>query len=267
MKHYRLERTTEPERPSLLFEINMQLQDVRSGYRVVEFRFFKAEWLEEKDLGWTRDMVCEIHREILVEVDPPSDLSWPEFSDEKMIQYLVQYYRPQIWRNHLIGMYSHEGETKEELISRCREALFEEQSQELKKFREVFLHCFLELEQEIFRNVPQEGWDDDWKNLILMRIRDLISREGQDLSRWSRGDQCPPADKKASKGTLRVDPSVQEKLDDLADVFISRYHQIDQEYEEKANQIEPYEVPVSYSQIDIISRGIIWHFDRQDERR
>ena len=104
----------------MLFGIDLELQDMRSGYRNSCRLFLQAQWLKERHLSWICDMVCQVQSERLEEIQPPSQLKWPAFSDEKIIDYMVQYCRRQIWRNLPLRMYAHPGETKSEFLTRCR---------------------------------------------------------------------------------------------------------------------------------------------------
>ena len=43
-----------------------------------------------------------------------------------------------------------------------------------------------------------------------------------------------------------------------ADEFLNKYNEVLTDYEVQANQIEPYLVPLAYSQIEIVSRSVLW---------
>ena len=258
MKHYQLKGEAKPRSPRPLYEVNLELQDVRSGYRNSDCGFFKAEWLEEAELHWTKDMVLRIERGSLLEIKAPSFLSWPELGDQKIIKYLMQNYRPQIWRNSVLGLYSTARENKLEFLQRCEGGLFEERDRELKKVREVFLHRFLEMEQRLFEVAEEEPWDEDWKSRQLMGIQNLVSLLRENLSRWFMQDDPQLPARTQWEWTSGLAPELMERLTDLRAEFIARYNQISGRYEQAASEIESYEVPLSYSQIEIVSRGVLW---------
>ena len=260
MKHYQLKSRTKSRSPRPLYEVNLELQDVRSGYRNSDWGFFRAEWLGEAELQWTKDMVLRIERDSLLEIKAPSLLSWPEFGDQKIIEYLMQYYHPQIWRNPVVDLYSTVRENKLEFLERCKGRLFEEFDRELKKLKEVFLHRFLEMEQRLFEVTETEDGDEDYKDLQLVRTQHLVSLFREDLSRWFVRDdpQLPDREQSELTSELASEIELMERLTDLRSEFMARSNQISGRHEQAANEIEFYEVSLSYSQIEIVSRGVVW---------
>ena len=60
LAHYRLLHTSREGRPKLLFEVKLDIQDIRSGYDGSRHFVCLGDWLEDSNLQWTQDMVREI---------------------------------------------------------------------------------------------------------------------------------------------------------------------------------------------------------------
>jgi len=257
LKHYRLNRTKPIDQPALLFEIDLELQDVRSKYRDSYRAFFQAEWLRASDLSWTPDMVCQIRPDWLVEIPPPSEFEWPAWSDSKIVHYLTHHFRPRIWRNQSLGMYSHPGESKEEFLLRCRDQVFEEWLEEQKKFWDIFVHRFLELEEKLIKEMEGEREEDEeFSDLRLERVKDLLFSVRESL--WAFRDCWQPGDVPSLDWKSETVPAVQGRLDDLRQDLVTMCERINRGYQQEARQIERYEVPVPYLQMEVVSRGIMW---------
>lgn len=255
LRHYALIGAT-PRTPSLFFEAQVDIQDSRSGYRDSRHSFFQAEWLEDPDFKWTRDMVREISPDWLEEIVPPSPLQWPFFGDQKIVEYLGEHFRPRIWKNYSLEMYSTARENREELIARCREALLPERNLELRKLREIFMRRFMEMEHRLVGALEQGPWDQDVKTRYLFSLRNTFSNIREDLRCWSLREDHRPAED--FSWTLDVYPEFQEKVNDLRAELIEQYDQINAQYEQRAGQVESYEVPLSYPRIEVLARGIVW---------
>lgn len=266
MKHYVLKGPgSRPKIPSwftLLFEVKIDIQDARSGYRNSRHQYFEAAWLEDPNLSWTRDLVREIQAEQLEEVTPPAQPEWPRFGDQKIIHYLMRHQGARIWRNRELEMYSTGRETEEEFIERCREQLAEGRRRELRKTKDVLLHRFLELEQKIIHAMdPMDGtheWNTDLKNHQLSSVRSLFSRVLEDLGRWFLCSDYRPLSASDLPWGGDIPEEFSERLLDLREELISKYNQISASCEQTAEAVEAYQVPLSYSKIDIVSRGILW---------
>ncbi len=260
MRHYRLRSAQTGDQVWLLFELKIDLQDVRSGYRDSAWGLFlAAPWLDDRDLDWTQDMVRRFDPDQLEEVRPQRNFPWPDFADQKMIGYMVKYYRPQSWRNSALGCFSHARESREEFLTRCRDLLREERERELKKVREVFYHRFVEMEHRLLGAIErQEEFDDQWKARRMSEIQDLFNRVGEDLSRRFLGVSQPVQSPMPLQQLAGIDPESLHKLQVLREEFVDRYNQVLEEYERQASEVEPYDVPLSYPQIEIVSRSILW---------
>ena len=265
VKHYRLRNLVETDWPALVFEVNMQLQDVQSGYRKSANGFFKASWLEDRELGWAQDMVCKIEEPNLEEITPPSELQWPDFSEEKIIRHLVRYFRCPIWKNYALGIYSHSSESREEFIQRCRDQSSDQRFGQMKKFQDVLFRRFLELREKLIKDTVEGDWDEGWKRRRRIRIRELFSVVQHDLSRWTADDQDSTLPIEVD-WRVQEDPALQDRLNDLGEEFAASIGRIHKESEQESNQIEVYEVPITFSQIEIVSKGIIWNSVCKEDR-
>ncbi len=255
MKHYRLKGTVKATTPSVLFEVTLELQDVRTGYRGSDEGCFRGTWLEDAELNWTKDMVEWVRSEELEECTPPRTLSWPDSLDEKIIHYIMQQYRPQVWRNPEIRLYSSPRESREEFIERCRDHLSGERVAEWKQLTDVLHHRSLELEKRLLASEGEE--DDELRFRRTSLIETLFWNLREDWNRLFVPDGGPlsPVEEIA---TVPVDPDLQEEVQSFWKDLVARYNEIHRKYEEDAIGIEPHEVHVSRSQVEISSRGVLW---------
>ena len=110
MKHYRFRGGESVGVPSLMFEIKIDVQDMRSGYRNSDWGLFlAAPWIDDADLEWTSDMVMWLDPRQLEETTGRILLAWPELADQKVVRYLSRYYQPRAWKNHCLNLFSHAG--------------------------------------------------------------------------------------------------------------------------------------------------------------
>ena len=79
-----------------------------------------------------------------------------------------------------------------------------------------------------------------------------------DLSRWTADNQDLTLPMEVD-WRVEDDPALQDRLDDFREEFATTIDRIHRESEQEAKQIEVYEVPVTFSQIEIVSKGIIWN--------
>ena len=255
MRHYRLRGTCGTSTPSVFFEVKLELQDVRTGYRVSDQGCFRGIWLEEAELNWTKDMVELVHPEDLEECSPPRPLSWPDSLDEKIIHYVMRQYRPRIWKNLEIRLYSGPKESRGEFIERCREHLSAEHAAEWKQVTDVLHHRSLELEKRLLETVSQEDVEVRVRRMSL--IQTLFWNLREDWNRFFVPDGLPLS---LTEEIVKVpvDPDLQEEVQSFWRGLVSRYNDIQEKYEHDAVSIEPHEVHVSRSQVEISSRGVLW---------
>ena len=257
LKHYRRRSYPRSNRPTLLFGINLDLQDVRSGHRVSTFFLMQTEWLSEKQLDWTKDMVCQVKEDCLEEIHPPSSLSWPSFGDEKMIHFLTRSYRPKIWRNRSLGIYSYSKETKAEFVIRCKEVFREERSEEKKKLWDVFIRRFLALEETILEELAEEVKENqEWKKTRIDKVEQHFSTVRDML--WSLREKEWSLEEDPVIAPVSTDVLVDEKPTRLVQDLSKIYADIEKACKLKSKDIERYEIPVPFLQMKVVSRGIVW---------
>ncbi len=259
MKHFRL-RGSEPSGvPSLLYELKIDLHDIRSGYRHSGWGFFlEGPWICEADLEWTADMVNWWDPGQLEEIHPREHPSWPELADHKVVHYLIKNYRPKAWKNSFLGLFSQSQESLEEFLARCREQCQERKEAELKKIREVFYHRFLELEQRLLSQAEREEPSETWKAHRISRIRDAFSELREQMSRLLLDASQPICEFPSLALIEEVGMDAKSKFYEVCGEFLNKHNEILAEYENQAAQIEPYYVSLSYPQIEIVSRSILW---------
>ncbi len=258
VKHYRWAGSPAVHSRRLLFEVKLDLQDVRSGQRFSETLHLKAEWLPDGDLEWSRDMVAGVDAARLEEIEAPGAVPAPSGAvAEKLISYLVRHHRLEIFRNYELGLYSAPAETRPDFVERCREALREEKESEMKKLREVFLHRFFEFEQKLKSEIRDGDLDRELKTRVLTRLDELFSEGRDGLSRWfvRESDLIGEHD---LVWKLKGDPEFQERIDALRADLAARFNEISSKFEEKAASVEQYQIPIQRSAIDVIGVGILW---------
>ena len=256
MKHFRHIGTVEVSTPFMLFAVKLDLQDVRSGFRASRDGCFFGLWLEDAELNWTPDMVKTVKLEEVEEFPAPRSLCWPEFGDQKIIHHLTRYYRPCIWRNPQVNLYSKPQESRAEFLERCRDELAEERHTAWRKLKDVLLRRQLELQKRMMEMVMKEESDDSMRDRRIGAVNDLFSI----LSReWiqkllSHGgaieEEVPPVS--------QVDPDLQEMVGSFRKELVRYYNEIHKKFESRIVAVEPYEVVLVYSQIEIFFRGFLW---------
>ncbi|MFQ5739438.1 MAG: hypothetical protein ACE5JX_10545 [Acidobacteriota bacterium] len=258
MRHYTLRGADSPSKPALLFEIKIDLQDARSGYRDSDYAFFKGSWPLDEEIVWTRDMVTRIPSDQLMEIPPPSQPPWPASGDEKITRFLVSHYGPKVWKNYELDLYSRPGESEAEFVNRCREELEEERSQAMKKLREVFLHRFFELRQRLVKAIEGSQEGEDLKRRELSLLGSLFHQAREDLSRWFLIDDDQWLSRHEASVELPSHLELRDRLADLRGEIADHYRQTCSLFEERATRVESYPVSVGPSAIEIMSRSIFW---------
>ncbi len=255
MRHFALRDSPAGTRPALLFEIQIDFHDVRSGARVTDYGFWIGPLVEEADDPlWTEDMVCRTSPQDLMAVDGRDVVEWPESADPLMQGYLQRFYRISIWKNPGLGLYSETAETREEFAGRCRDAVRGQRSAQLRRLGEVFLHRFVELQGRAERIIEQQDWDDRLRATTLDGVTALFSRVREETSRWMADEDAPGE----AQWRLPSLPEIEERLQELAADLHSGGRAIREEFEARALEIEPHEVRVTSHAVRIVSRNILW---------
>ncbi len=258
MKHYSLRSAGGSQRPSLLFEIKIDLHDVRSGYNVSETAWYAGQWIAGRlDESWTEDMVSRVDYRALKAIAAPEAVDWPEWGDDEIVRYLTRYYRPQIWKNRDLRLYSRADETRQEFVERCREELVPERLRDMKKLREVFLHRFFEMEHRLISSSRDEDLDEDVQLRRATAATELFSDVREDLSRIFVEDEFRLLGEADLNWDL-ADPDADDRLQDLRADLVDRYNEINSRLEEEACGIESYDVTASRTAFEIVTRSILW---------
>jgi hypothetical protein len=258
LKHYCQEGTKPGGQPTLFFEVGLEVQDVRSEYRDSYRTCFQAEWLEESDLCWTPDMVNQISLDVLEEIHPLSEFDWPVWGDSKILHHITHHFHPVIWKNSALQMYSRARENKEDFLLRCQDRVLGDWLAEQKQFWDIFVHRFLDLENRLIQEIQGDHKEDEKSSSVrLERVRDLLFSVRESLWNFRDGWQLQyvPSldwDKEAV-------PTIQIRLDSLKQDLVSTSKKINENHQKRAGQIERHEVAVTYAQLEIVSRGVMWN--------
>ena len=242
--------------PSLFFLLRQDVQDVRSNFRTSRSECFRGEWLDDADLNWTPDMVTPVNPDEIEEFDPPRELDWPEFADSMIIHHSIRNYRPRIWKNIELDLYSRSNESREEFLQRCHQREVRERVLQREELRDVFLRRVIELKTAMLNMVTEETSVDAHRDRRLATVRSLFSELAQEWDRLPLQDDEPAVRKSA--GGARTDRDLHEMVESFRDDLRYRFGRIRVGFRPHVKNIESYEVPVNHSQIEIISRGFLW---------
>ena len=259
MKHYALGRLRSGDEPYFLFRVRLDLEDVRSGYRGSDNKVVVGEWLDDPLLQWTTDMVSLVKGSRLREVEPPRPLSLPEFAEEKVVSYLYRFGHFPIWQNRPLELFSLPGESKDEFRQRCQKSVMNERDRRLWKFRDVFLHRFLRLERKLLSHAVEEAeLLDESDSRFISRVSDLFSRIREDFSRCLMREDLEPMRPDDLAWQAKIGVEFQERLDRLKLEFLERLNEATADCRALADEIDPYYVPVSPSNIHVTECAICW---------
>jgi hypothetical protein len=203
-------------------------------------------------------MVRSIEPSSLQEIDPPEVVTWPPGADEKLVRHLLQHHRIPLWRNYKLAMYSAPQETREDFITRCLSSLGEERTSALQKVQDIFLRRFLEIEQLLMEKIQEEDSQPELQERMLSRVRDLFSDFREDFSRCFLEESLNPLKESDLDWTGKIDIEFQERILKLRSDMVTRYNEISEAAKKKAESVEEYEVTLSYQQVQIVSRGVLW---------
>jgi len=257
LKHYHLSKETEVSHPSLLWETRLDIHDVRSGFRGSDLALFLGPFINQSDVEWSKDLVKRLDHSSIEAVDPPQTVAWPAAADEKFIRHLLRHYRVRLWRNYKLSLYSAPQETKEDFVKRCLASLRQERSAALQQVQDIFLRRILEIEQLLLEEVREDS-EPDLQERMMSRIRDLFSAIREDFSRSFLEEKLTPLKESDLKWSGKIDIELQERIHKLRSDLVARYNGINESANTKAASIEKYEVALTYSQIEVISRGVLW---------
>ena len=259
LAHYRLLHTSAAEQPKLLFEVKVDIQDVRSGYDGSRTFLFLAEWLQEWEFKWTRDMVREVSLEELELVHPPRPVSWPEQAEDLIADYVARLPGPQIWHSRELGTYSDRRESFEDFSVRCREGLLAERLSRMRNLSELFFHRFLRLQKMLLDLLgSEEGLDGNQRLGLETDLKRLFSSARESLSRIFLEDDFRLLQEEELDWSFPRRPEHQEHLQALASDLVRGYNAISHDFEERAKDIEPYIVPMGSAQVETFPRGVVW---------
>ena len=256
LKHYRRLGASEVSTPSLFFLILQDLQDVRSSFRASRTEFFCGEWLDAADLHWTPDMVNRVNPDEIEEIVPPRELNWPDFADSMIIRHSIHHCRPRIWKNIELDLYSRPNESREEFLERCHKREVRERVVRREELRDVYLRRVIELKTKMTQMVAEETSVDTYRDRRLATVRSLFSDLAREWDRLPLHDDEPAARK--SPGAGGTDRDLHEMVESFRADLRYRFGRIEVGIRPRAGDLEPYDVPVNHSQIEIISRGFLW---------
>jgi len=259
LAHYRLLHTIGGDWPKLLFEVKLNIHDVRSGYEGSQGFVFLGEWMEDPKFRWARDMVFEIDFDEVQRIDPPRIVSWPDNVEVLIKDYVSKLPGPQLWRNRELGIYSKPQESFEEFLDRCREALIERRFEGMRNLREIFYHRFFKLERKLQKSlIEEEGLEVSQRLSLQTDLKRLFSMGRESLSWIFLKDDFQLVTLEKLKWDFPKRPGFKEDLEALALQLVREYNEISREFEGFAKDVELYSVPMGAVKIETFERGVVW---------
>ncbi len=259
LAHYRLLHTSAAEQPKLLFEVKVDIQDVRSGYSGSPTFLFLADWLQDWGLRWTRDMVREVSLQELEPAEAPRPISWPEQAEDLIADHVARLPGPRIWYSRELGTYSERVESLEDFRDRCREDLLTERSARMRNLSELFFHRFLRLERMLLDMFSsEEGLEGNQFLDLEADLKRLFSSGRESQSRIFLENDFRLLQEEELGWSFPRRPEHHEHLQALASDLVRDYNAIGLDFEKRAKDVDPYEVPMGSAQIETHSRGIVW---------
>lgn len=258
VKHYAWQEGGSGGRPSLVFGVRIDGRDVRTGCSTCEVLYLKGIDLGDADLNWTPEMVSAVDPDCLFQVQEQEPFRWPDYADEQLFRHVTRHFRPKIWANHRLKLYSHLGESREDFLSFCFEEVFGARAGEMRKIRQAFRHRFDELGRRLEKQAVAGAWDHEAREDRLSRVKSFFFAAHNELSELFLSD----AHQALGEGDLlwRIDlrPEFQHQVDKLRQDLISRYNAVVEDFETQASAIEPEEVVIQRSAVEIFSRDVLW---------
>lgn len=229
---------------------------MRSGFRNSRSEWFCGAWLDEPGLYWTPDMVIPVDPDEFEGFAPPREMDWPDFADSMIIHHSTRHYRPRIWKNTELDLYSRPHETREEFLERCHRQEVGDRILQREELRDVFLRRVIELKAAMIKMVREERSVDMHRDRRLTTVRSLFSDLAQEWDRLPLHDDQPAVHQGASD--IGTDRDLHEMVETFRSDLRYRFGRVRVGFRPHVQDIEPYEVPVNHSQIEIISRGFLW---------
>ncbi len=229
---------------------------MRSNFRTSRSECFCGEWLGDADLNWTPDMVTPVNPDEVEEFDPPRELNWPDFADSMIIHHSIRHYRPRIWKNRELDLYSRPNESREEFLQRCHQREVRKRVLQREELRDVYLRRVIELKSAMMKMVAEETSVDTLRDRRLATVRSLFSDLAQEWDRLPLQDDDPEV--RESTDATGTDLDLHEMVETFRADLRHRFSRIRIGFRPHVEDIEPYDVPVSHSQIEVISRGFLW---------
>ena len=114
------------------------------------------------------------------------------------------------------------------------------------------------MEKRLIKEMQGEHKEDEKSsNARLERVRDLLFTVRESL--WAFRDGWQLQDIPSLDWEKEAVPTIQTRLDSLKQDLVSMSKKINESHQKKASHIERHEVSVTYAQIEIVSRGVMWN--------
>jgi hypothetical protein len=256
--------------PFVYVETRIDFNDVRTGYKsVVNLARALKIYSDHAALGWAEDMILDVDMRKVKEVPPPDAhlQPLPEFVDGSFIQgmettyaeYVSKTWKVCIYRNPELNIYSGEGESREEFMSRCRELLGEPMREELNQLHILFNRKREQLKEKHLELVETEQTDEDALELGIPRPRisdkDIYSHYAERIDALFLNETLP-----ASEPTVLIgkNSELEERLIPLEAEARKAIEELQESCAAKASLLDEYILHPSLKDIRCGRNCILW---------
>ncbi len=254
--------------PCFYVEARIDFADIRSGYHmtcglnnILDIHPF------EEDLLWTRDMVRRVDPTSLQTSKPEKAKlrQLPEFVTEEHVSrietqylsFLLHYSEARVFRNFVLNIYSHPGETREDFQIRCLDVFNESFRGELETLREVVNRRFERIEQKYIGRDRAGEFESDRRmtqaksrfHAVAERIAELFLQTGLTMETADAvGLQYPDSSR----------PDFEQSLNMLeADVRRDVWRLLNS-YQDKVRNIDEYIIHPGIRDLHLVRTCILW---------
>jgi len=253
--------------PHFYVEVRIDFNDIRSGFRdTVHLNRALRLNSDNSEALWAGDEMWEVDPKKLTAVKPESArvASLPEFVDADFIarmessflRYLLRSFSVKAYRNFILDIYSHPGESRDDFIRRCQELLSGPMRRELDSLHEVFMRRLQQIGQK-YLPVDDDGPLDAAKT--VSQFRNAYYSSSERIASFFLQSGCDEND----NTMLFCDPpaeneELQERLSSLEWEAKRAIAEVKQSYEDKARSVDEYLIHPNLKDIHFVRTCILW---------
>jgi hypothetical protein len=254
-------------RPRFYVEARIDFNDVRTGLReTVSLSKALEMYPYDADSLWADDMARDVDPGKISSAMPSYaipghlpdyvDLGYFSRMETQFIQYLMRSFVVKVYRNFCLNVYSFAGESSRDFVIRCLELLEPESRRELASLQEVFNRKLEQIRQKYLgandTGELEHAKTDSQKN-------DIVSQASEWIAELFLGAESVFSCRTLEP--LRFSPEMQELTERLL-ALIREVRQATKSvyvaYEEKAQNIDEYNLHPNLNEIHFVRSCILW---------